>query len=86
MPKCSYVLPSVENHYKLLHFAATLYIKPLRAWVKCEQIAFCWNWLAAKPDKIVYYSTVLGIAESHDNNKQMKTVIYFDYLKKVIGC
>ena len=54
MPKCSYVLPSVEKHYKLLHFEATLYIKPLRAWVKCDQIVFCSNWLAAEPDKNVH--------------------------------
>ena len=78
MPKFTYVLPSVEKHYKLLHFAVTLYIKPLRAWAKKDQSVFCSYWLAAEPDKIVYDSSVLGITESHDNNKQMKTVIYFD--------
>ena len=55
---------------------------PLRAWVKCDQDTFCLNWLSAEPDKIDYFSSVLRIVESHDNNIQMKTVINFDYLKK----
>ena len=75
---CCHLLKSLLT----FNFAATLYIKPLRAWVKCDQVTFCSNWLAAKPDKIVYCSSVLGIAVSHDNNIQMKTVINFDYWKK----